>query len=185
MPACYTLTHPPKRLRIVAAGHVHQGKTMSVRARVEPIRFCIATCLLLFAAAVFAGPSHTLDRIRADGVIHLGLSRRRRPVFLQGTRRQGARLQRRALHAYRLGHSETARACHAQSGMDRPRGGHADRFRGQGQGGYRMRHDDDVAGALRAGRLQPADLCRRWQRTYAHGRQAEPIRGSRRKACRR
>jgi ABC-type amino acid transport substrate-binding protein len=45
---------------------------MFVRACVKPIRFCIATCLLFFAAAVFAGTSHTLDRIRADGVIHLG-----------------------------------------------------------------------------------------------------------------
>lgn len=53
-------------------GGFYQGSTMSGCARADQFRFCIATCLLLFAAAVSAGPSHTLDRIRADGVIHLG-----------------------------------------------------------------------------------------------------------------
>ncbi len=45
---------------------------MSGRHRVDHVRFFIATCLLLLAAVAAAGPSHTLDRIRAEGVIHLG-----------------------------------------------------------------------------------------------------------------
>ena len=42
------------------------------RHRVDRVRFCIAAWLLFAAAVATAGPSRTLDRIRADGVIHLG-----------------------------------------------------------------------------------------------------------------
>ena len=42
------------------------------RHRVDHVRFCLAACLLFAAAVASAGPSHTLDRIRADSVIHLG-----------------------------------------------------------------------------------------------------------------
>jgi glutamate/aspartate transport system substrate-binding protein len=42
------------------------------RHRVGHVRFCLAACLSFAAAVAAAGPSHTLDRIRADGVIHLG-----------------------------------------------------------------------------------------------------------------
>jgi glutamate/aspartate transport system substrate-binding protein len=45
---------------------------MSGRHRVDGFRVCIAVCLMLVAAAALASPSRTLDRIRADGVIHLG-----------------------------------------------------------------------------------------------------------------
>jgi ABC-type amino acid transport substrate-binding protein len=45
---------------------------MSGRHRVDRVRFCIAACLLIAATVASAGPSRTLDRIRADGVIHLG-----------------------------------------------------------------------------------------------------------------
>jgi ABC-type amino acid transport substrate-binding protein len=42
------------------------------RRRVDRVGFCIAAWLLFAAAVAAAGPSRTLDRIRADGVIHLG-----------------------------------------------------------------------------------------------------------------
>lgn len=40
--------------------------------RVDRVRFCIVAWLLFAAAVATAGPSRTLDRIRTDGVIHLG-----------------------------------------------------------------------------------------------------------------
>lgn len=42
------------------------------RHRIDRVRFCIAACLLFAAGVATAAPSRTLDRIRADGVIHLG-----------------------------------------------------------------------------------------------------------------
>ncbi len=45
---------------------------MPGRLCVDHLRFCIAACMLFAAAIANAGPTHALDRIRADGVIHLG-----------------------------------------------------------------------------------------------------------------
>ena len=45
---------------------------MPSRPRTACVRFCAAACLVLAAAVGAAEPSPTLDRIRAEGVIHLG-----------------------------------------------------------------------------------------------------------------
>ena len=45
---------------------------MQSRPRTGCVRFCAAVCLVLAAAVGAAEPSRTLDRIRADGAIHLG-----------------------------------------------------------------------------------------------------------------
>lgn len=51
---------------------VNSGEVMSCRRLTDHVRVCIAVCLSLSVAAASAGPSRTLDRIRADGVIHMG-----------------------------------------------------------------------------------------------------------------
>jgi ABC-type amino acid transport substrate-binding protein len=45
---------------------------MSGRLRFDRVRHLFGACLLFAAAVATAGTSHTLERIRADGVIHLG-----------------------------------------------------------------------------------------------------------------
>jgi ABC-type amino acid transport substrate-binding protein len=45
---------------------------MSSQRCVEALRICAAVCLMTAAAVATAGPSQTLDRISAEGVIHFG-----------------------------------------------------------------------------------------------------------------
>jgi ABC-type amino acid transport substrate-binding protein len=115
------------------------------RRRVDRVGFCIAACLLLAAAVATAGPSRTLDRIRADGVIHLGyragaapFSFKERDGNVRGysvelcTRIASSLQKKLGLAALKLEWTALE----------------ADRRRRNRQSGHRMRHDDDVARAL-------------------------------------
>ncbi len=152
---------------------LHERSTMPELRRIHFIKNCAIALLLVAAAGTAAGASRTLDRLRADGVIHLGYRIGAAPFSFKdrdgSVRGYSAELCTRIAAAIQkqLGLS----ALKVEWSPAECRG--PPRCREQGQDRYRVRHDDDDAVALRTSRFQPAHLRRWWQRAHARGCEAQ------------